>query len=324
MKISVIIPAYEAGLLLLEALQSLAEQEGLVPGKDFEAVVADDGATRPESLQGLEVAKRWAWVRVVKTAGRIGPAGARNLAAGVASGEWLAFLDADDRYAPNALISRLDTAHGYPEVGCSATDYAHFPAGSAFDPEGLRGVIAWHETRRAPVAEAFDEQRAILLDRPLRTFVGKVPLWTGSVLVRKSAFDRLGGFPSGHFIGEDTHLWLRIAASERIVFAPEITAYCRKGHASLTAGESEMNLKTARCYEDLIADPLMAPVERQLRQLIAQSYLGQSYLARGRHDIRAAYSLALHALRWAPMLPAAWRALALAILPSRAGKAKLA
>lgn len=319
MKVSVVIPAYEAGTLLLDALESVHAQESFTPGVDLQAVVANDGAWRSDSLQALDQVRQMPWVKLVDTTGRTGPAGARNLAAAHATGEWLAFLDADDLYAPDALQRRLQAALADSGVGCVATDYAEFPASAPFNPHGLPGVIATTPSRRVAVQQAFDQNRQQLLDRPLQAFLGTVPFWTGSVLIRKSSFDRLGGFPTGHFIGEDIHLWLRIAATERIVFVPEITAYCRKGHASLTAGEGAMNLKTARCYEHLAQDGLMQPVMPQLRGLISDAFRDEAYVARAQHRVLRSAAMALRALRWRPASGDAWRALLLAVFRVRTG-----
>jgi GT2 family glycosyltransferase len=316
-RVSVLIPSYEAGALLLDSIASVASQEGFAPGVDLEVVIADDGSNRPDSAAAMAKARAVPWVTVVQTGGRIGPSGARNLAARHARGEWLSFLDADDLYAPDALRVRLQAVALHEGVTCAATDYAEFPADAPFHPAGLPGVIATTPGRRVPVQRAHDTGMPLLLDKPLDAFIGAVPFWTGSVLIRRDRFERLGGFPEGHFIGEDIHLWLRIAASERIVYVPRITAFCRKGHASLTAGETAMNLKTARCYEDLATDPSMRPVMARLRRLIADSYLGESYVARGRRDGAAAFRMAMHSLRWQPASAAAWRALLLAPLPPR-------
>jgi glycosyltransferase involved in cell wall biosynthesis len=318
MKVSVVIPAYEAGTLLLDALESVRVQQGFTPGVDLQAVVANDGASRADSLQALDLVRQMSWVKLVDTTGRTGPAGARNLAAAHATGEWLAFLDADDLFAPDALQRRLRLALANPDVGCVATDYAEFPASAPFDPRGLVGVIATTPSRRIAVQQAFDLRRQQLLDRPLQAFLGTVPFWTGSVLIRKASFDRLGGFPSGHFIGEDIHLWLRIAATEQIIFDPEITAYCRKGHASLTAGESAMNLKTARCYEHLAKDRLMQPVMQQLRGLISDAFRDEAYAARAQQRVFRSVAMAFRALRWRPSSGDAWRALLLAAFRVRA------
>ena len=316
-KISVIIPAYEAGALLLEALASVRKQEGLVPKLDYEVVIADDGSSSPASLAALDEARRLSWVTVVQTPGRVGPSGARNLAVRHARGEWLSFLDADDLYSPDALRVRLAAVAEYPEVNCVATDFAEFSASSAHDPNGLEGLIATTPFRRASVQASYDTGQTIQLNKPLSKFVGALPLGIDAVFVRKSLFNQLGGFPENYYIGEDIHLWLRIAACGKIAFVPQVTAYCRRGHASLTAGENHMNLKTAHCYKHLIKDPLMTPVRSQLRSLIATAYLSESYVARAHHQNVAAWLMAMQAVRWCPLMATGWRAILLSALPVR-------
>lgn len=318
LRVSVIVPSYEAGELLLEAVASVQAQEGFVLGEDLEMVIADDGSARPDSARAMAAVALVAGVRVLHTSGRTGPSAARNLAARHARGQWLSFLDADDRYAPDALALRWATAQAHVGVGCVVTDYAEFPADAEFVPAGLPGVIATTPRRRPAVQAAVDTGQTLVLDRPVATFLGTVPMWTGSVFVRRDVFQALGGFPEGHDIGEDLHLWLRIAATQRLAYVPRITAYCRKGHASLTRGEAQLNLKTARCYEHLARDPIMRPVRSRIAELIAASYLGAAYDARCAGRTGASLYAACRALRWRPHAGAAWRALLLAPLRPRA------
>lgn len=317
MRISVIIPSFESGALLLEALASVQAQHGFVLGRDLEVVVADDGSAQPASAQAMAQATTMDGVQVRRTTGRTGPSAARNLAALHAKGEWLSFLDADDLYAPDALAVRWQVAQQQAGVGCVVTDYAEFPADAPFSPAGLTGVIASTPRRRPAVQQAVDSGQVLLLDQPVLAFLRTVPMWTGSVLVRKDVFDALGGFPEGHHIGEDLHLWLRIAATQRLAYVPRITAYCRKGHASLTTGETAMNLKTTKCFEDLVEHPVMQDVAAELRSVIAEGYRSESYFSRQGGRTLAALTHAWHALRWQPGHAANWWTLLKAPLPVR-------
>jgi glycosyltransferase involved in cell wall biosynthesis len=317
MRATVVIPCYEAGSFLLDAVESVKAQTDFVLGRDLEVVVADDGSARPDSAAAVAAAAKMPGVRVLQTKGRTGPSAARNLAARHANGEWLAFLDADDLYAPEALSLRWHTAHGHAGLGCVVTDYAEFQADAVFRPAGLPGVIASTPLRRPAVQAAIDSGQTLVLDRPVQAFLQTVPMWTGSVFLRREIFEALGGFPEGHSIGEDLHLWLRIAATQRLAYVPRITAYCRKGHASLSARESEINLKTTRCFEDLLQDPVMEPVAARLRGIIAEGYRSESYFARQRGVLLPALGHALHALQWHPAALANWRALLSAPWPTR-------
>ena len=298
--------------MLLEALTSIQAQRSFTLGRDLEVVVADDGSFRSDSVQAIARAQAIHGVKVLRTRGRTGPAAARNFAVQGTCGEWLSFLDADDLYAPDALELRWATTQAHPSVGCVVTDYGEFAADAPFAPKELRGVIASTPRRRPAVQAAIDSGQTLVLNRPLKSFVGTMPMCTISVFVRRDAFIGLGGFPEGYDIGEDLHLWLRIAATQTLAYVPRVTAYCRKGHASLTRSESRLNLKTARCYEHLARDPLMAPVRRQLQALIAEGYLAEGYAARSRRETQFAREMAWAAVRRRPWHPAGWLALALA------------
>ena len=98
MDLSVIIPCYNAGRYIGQAVASVLEQTGLPAGFELEIVIADDrsddGAT-PAVL--AELARRHPQVRVVGNDGACGPGPGRNCAVRRGSGRCLAFLDADDR-----------------------------------------------------------------------------------------------------------------------------------------------------------------------------------------------------------------------------------
>jgi glycosyltransferase involved in cell wall biosynthesis len=98
-RVSVILPAYNASATLAAALCSVLDQSLA----DIEVIVVDDGsrdATR-EIAEGM--ASRDGRVRVLRSPGNGGAAAARNRAMAAARGDWLALLDADDRFVPDRL-----------------------------------------------------------------------------------------------------------------------------------------------------------------------------------------------------------------------------
>lgn len=99
MKVSVVIPAYNAAPCLERAVQSVQAQTL----QDFEILIIDDCS--PDNT--LEVAKMLAKqdkrIRVLQMAINGGPSAARNRGFDEAKGEWLAILDADDVYKPTRL-----------------------------------------------------------------------------------------------------------------------------------------------------------------------------------------------------------------------------
>jgi glycosyltransferase involved in cell wall biosynthesis len=106
--VSIVIPCYELGHFLAEAVNSVLEQTY----PEHEIVIVDDGSTDNTS----EVAARFPQARYLRQSNR-GTASARNLGIREAKGDYLVFLDADDRLLPraleigvNALAARRDCA----------------------------------------------------------------------------------------------------------------------------------------------------------------------------------------------------------------------
>src|SRR6185436_2755865 len=109
-RISVLMPCYNHGEYIDEALASVAAQTC----QDFEIVVVDDGSTEPATvakLARLEAPR----MRVLRTANQGLPA-ARNHAARHAAGEVFCALDADDRLAPAWFERALAVLDARPDV----------------------------------------------------------------------------------------------------------------------------------------------------------------------------------------------------------------
>lgn len=96
-RVSVIIPCYNLGSYLPEAIGSVLAQS-LV---ETEIVVVDDGSTDRETRQILDTAC-WSRTTIVRTANR-GVSAARNTGISIARGEYILPLDADDMIAPTYL-----------------------------------------------------------------------------------------------------------------------------------------------------------------------------------------------------------------------------
>lgn len=172
--VSVIIPAYNAAGYLDRAVQSVLAQTYPVT----EILIVDDGS-RDETFERAEAMPPP--VRAIRKANG-GPASARNLGAREATGEWLAFLDADDAWLPGKLERQMGLAA--PDVGlvhCLYKATIHPPDFVTFDNLWERNCIA-----------------------------------TSTVVVRADVFGELGGFDEDReLVGvEDYNLWLKVAAGK--------------------------------------------------------------------------------------------------------------
>ena len=187
--ISVVIPAYNAAAFVSKAIESALAQT-LRP---LEIIVVDDGSTDDTAA----VASHYP-VRVIRRPNG-GPGTARNYAAARASGEWLAFLDADDLWLPEKLAKQANFARAERVGIIHCRDRSHWSA--------------------APDVELTFE-----------TIWRKNPIVLSTSLVRRVAFEAVGGFSEDRTLDPvaDYNLWLRIvSAGWAIATCPEaLYQYC--------------------------------------------------------------------------------------------------
>jgi len=120
MTLSVIVPLYNKERSVKRTLDSIVAQTY----RDFEVIVVDDGSTD----NGLQVVRGVGDPRVrIVCHANSGPGAARNLGAELACGEYLAFLDADDEWAPAFLRSSLDALQQHADCGFSISAFLDGP-----------------------------------------------------------------------------------------------------------------------------------------------------------------------------------------------------
>lgn len=190
--ISVVIPAYNAAQYIGRAIESALAQTV----RPVEVLVVDDGShdDTPNIVEEFGDP-----VRLIRKANG-GPASARNLGAKLAQGTWLALLDADDWWFPEKLEEQMPYASD-PDVG-------------------LVHCLAGHSDRAVPPVIGFRE----MWDRNW--------IINSSVLIRRSAFEELGGFNEDRDLisVEDYNLWVRLAASRwRILTCPKVLLHYERG-----------------------------------------------------------------------------------------------
>ena len=186
--VSVIIPAYNSEAFIDQAVSSaLASRDVSV-----EVIVIDDSST--DGTWAILESYGTAIQKVRQAKG--GPYRARNLGARLARGEWIAFLDADDDWAPEKLSVQLAAAD--EGIGLIYTDRLNF------------GNLDRYKERQSDsvVLHQGDVFEPLLLGNFITL---------SSVLMRREWFERLGGFSLNHIGVQDWDFWLRYAAAGGLV-----------------------------------------------------------------------------------------------------------
>lgn len=114
-KVTVLLPAYNAGRFLRPAVDSVLGQTF----QDFELLIIDDGST-DNSLETVEV-ERDSRIRLVSNPANLGLIATLNRGVSLAKGEYLARMDADDLCEPERLERQVDYLDSHPEVGVCST-----------------------------------------------------------------------------------------------------------------------------------------------------------------------------------------------------------
>jgi glycosyltransferase involved in cell wall biosynthesis len=186
-RVSIITPFLNAGRFIEESIESVLAQTY----SDWELLLIDDGSNDSStSIARRYAASRPDRIRCLSHDGRRnqGASASRNLGARHASGEFLAFLDADDVYLPRKLQEQVPLLDAHPEVAMlyASTEYWHSWSGR---PEDAGGDWVWRKYGAAP-------DTVIVPPRMLIAFLedgGTVPCM-GSVLARRAAVEQVGGW----------------------------------------------------------------------------------------------------------------------------------
>lgn len=190
-EVAVIIPCHNAAQWLSATLQSLAAQS-LAPA---EVIVVDDGSTDDSAA----IAERMG-VRCERQE-CAGPGAARNAGVRATRAPLVAFLDADDCFAPSKLATQAEHLE-QTAAALSCTDAWVVENGERVGRKNAPGVPS---------------------ELPFVRLVEGNPIICSSVLMRREVFEAVGGFDEDPVLiaTEDYDLWLRVARSHKVAYLGE-------------------------------------------------------------------------------------------------------
>lgn len=285
--ISVIIPLYNKAQEIGDTVRSALAQT-LPP---LEIVVVDDGSTDG----GAEIVRGIAspLIRVFSQPNG-GVCAARNRAIAESSGEYIALLDADDRWEPGYLEEIARMIADYPGCGIYSTAFnilshdGRFPAPTPSE----RGVVG----------NFFRDSAHRYISIP------------SASVVPRAVFEEVGGFPEGMKIGEDLYVWIKIARRYPVCFSPR-----RLVDYSKVASNRSATIYTPECTRYSFEELYDPAASCDYNEFVARAALGKALIlsARGgtQEAARAArffsytktYRRTLRKVRVLNALPRSWR-----------------
>ena len=227
MVFSVIIPLFNKAPYIRKALESVLAQTYT----DYELIIVDDGSTDGSftiakqfiderlKIKGTEDEVKGEENSGAETNGyklspinyklirqaNSGVSAARNTGVAASTGDYIAFLDADDWWEPTYLERMAQLIEGYPDAGLYACNYVYYKPGKTHVALNIpTGYINY--------PKAYYESDAM-------------PVWTGAAMIPRKVYDEMGGFPLGIKLGEDFLLWSKIALRYPVAFLNEPLAY---------------------------------------------------------------------------------------------------
>ena len=179
MKVSVIMPVYQPNKWLEEAIDSVLNQDF----EDFEIILVDDGSDDSSYLSWVN--KKDKRIKIFEHDKNRNQASAMNTGLKNASGQYICFLDRDDKYAPNKLSKEVGYLDNHKEVDMIYSD-------------------GWYINEKGNIIGPF-----MLIEDPSNILKFNHIAYL-SVLIRKSVFDKVGYFDENLQRSQDWDMWVRI------------------------------------------------------------------------------------------------------------------
>ena len=201
--VSVVIPVYNGAKFIAKAIDSVLAQTYPV----HELIVVNDGS-KDDTASVLErYADRVKAVHIPNG----GVSNARNTGIKLATGDVVAFLDADDVWRRDKLSKQMAALTAHPSIGFTCCNYLTL---------GTLGVVVPHFERLSKALQLNYEQP--LVRSPLAVLIEANVVGTCSnVVIRRSVLEQVGPFNTSYRQAEDYDLWLRCALVTKFLFQEE-------------------------------------------------------------------------------------------------------
>lgn len=199
--VSVLMTVYNRKRYIGDAIQSVLRSTF----QNFELLVVDDRSDDASVETARRIAATDSRVKVLVNDLNLGDYPNRNYAASLASGDLLKYVDSDDLIYPHTLQVMVDAMHEHVDAAFGLAHSA--PEDEEPYPWQLSSVVAYQ-----------------------KHFLGRGCLSCGptGAIIRRTAFEKAGGFNSAWGVLSDTDLWYRMAAIHPVVLLPPALVWWRR------------------------------------------------------------------------------------------------
>ena len=242
--VSVIVPCFNQGHFLAEALDSLIAQTY----RRWECFVIDDGSTDNTRTVALSFTERDSRIKYLWQKNR-GLSAARNRGLAEVRGAYIQFLDADDTLDRSKFATQVPVFARHPSIGVVYSDFVYF---ESKDPKAFRASNASYRERygSADILAALLKGNFIVVH---------------SAIVKADAAREVGGFDENQSRCEDFQFWLRVAALGTFFeYVPGVLAYYREVPASMSSSWVPQTLAAIRVLHRTGLHLARDPIEKRL------------------------------------------------------------
>lgn len=273
-RITVVIPTYNCLNYLPKAIESVLKQDH----ENIELIVVNDNSDDGTAEYLERLVSRDTRIIVITTKG-VGVSSARNLGIKKASGEYIAFLDSDDSWHEGKLQAQISVHQLNPELGMSFTNYAHL---TESNQKIVDCFTYWKKFEDC-------NQQAKILDNPLNVIFSNNLIGTSTVMIKKSAFQKVGLFDVELEYAEDWLLWLKVCECFDVAVIPEVYAsyLIRKGSRTQVDENRLSNLESIeniilyyKKNDSLITEKSFSQASARLHEEYADYYRGKNKIGR--------------------------------------------
>ena len=222
-QVSVIIPTYNRGWIINEAIDSVLAQDYT----QFELIVVDDGSTDHTS----DVLDSYRNDIKVLSQKNMGVSAARNRGIAEASGKFIAFLDSDDLWLSQKLSVQIEFFNQTPDALICQTEEIWIRNGLRVNPK---------KRHQKPSGMIFKPSLELCLVSP------------SAVMIQRSLFDRVGKFDETLPACEDYDLWLRISCRFPIHLIDIPLIIKRGGHDDQLSSRAGLDKFRIKAIEKII------------------------------------------------------------------------